>query len=216
MRRLLLLLAKAAGVLAGIICTLIAAALAYASIDRTDEFFVVRGALAAPDYLSSLEASPDHEASKREKFGVMAHRIANGSGMVFAYRFYTNGSPLVIDDEGYEKATVWLPNQNSSLPAEIQLNDSRSVMAIYSRGGSAWPRAGCSGHIRDGFVRVKPRGLRVHVEISGVLHPQGNFRIAQCEAKKIHLEFEAKEIAVSDLTPWLGRPGPYPYAETYR
>lgn len=192
---------------------------ACAAIDREDRFYLADAEPFDPDYLFVLDADPEKSSFDRESFGFAAHRLAPGRGVVFGHRFYSNGSVLAIDDEVYRKVTVWLPSGAPQSPREFDLGNRASVVAMFSRGASAWPEGDCSGYISSGTVRVEPSSRGYWVSVDGELEPRGNREVGKhCRPQHVHVEWKASELSFGDLTPWLGAgaPGAHPYSETYR
>ncbi len=82
-----------------------------ASIDKTDTFYLLNADLINPDFLNNLAKKIKVEKSRRtlrNSPSVYAHRVKQGNGMIFGFRWYSNGSLKVIDDEEFEKITIWL------------------------------------------------------------------------------------------------------------
>lgn len=190
---------------------------AYYSIDKHDAFFISAAELKNPIHrLSPPSTSHDKTGNPAERFGFEAHHISPGFGTVFGYRFHSIGETNMIDDEHYLKITIWVAPtfQHASV---YTLGESDNVHAIYSYGGSAWPRRDCSGEIRRGILDIKRIGRGYRVSIRGEIEPQIDPRPQnRCSRRVVEKEFFATRIGHSHLTPWLGRPGAHPYDETYR
>lgn len=217
MLRWVWILAKTIAALAVIALLGLGGLLAYSSIDKEDQFFVRDAAPVDPNYLAAIESWMRQESDFHEPTGIYAHRLKHAPGMVFGYRFYSNGSLSKIDDETYKKLTVWLGDGASPLPAETKLGDTTRVLVIYSHGGSAWPEGDCSGFVTTGSLRIAPSGKHVSVSVAGEFKPRGNrHKASYCKTEHVEFSFEASEITVAQLTPWLGREGTHPYDETYR
>ncbi len=118
---------------------LLSAALAYQSIDKEDKFFIRDAAPVDPNYLLTLESWKRQPSDLYEPTGIAAHRLKSGTGMVFGYRFFSDGKIFTNDDESYKKLTIWLAEGVPQSPIEIGLGDANRVLVVYSRGGSAWP-----------------------------------------------------------------------------
>ena len=69
--------------------------------------------------------------------GHTSHRIGPGDGLVLAYRKFMPGDAGVIDDEAFEKLTVWLPGAPPTDRTEYDLSSSGGALAVYSLGSSA-------------------------------------------------------------------------------
>src|SRR3546814_4668817 len=105
---------------------------------RNDGFLVHDAALADPDYLSGLDARPENEAvSDRSSMGLFAHRLAPGQGTIVAHRFYSPGGALTIDDEVFEKLSIWFKSsrpESGAIPrSELQTFELQSLMRISYR-----------------------------------------------------------------------------------
>jgi hypothetical protein len=192
---------------------------AYAALDKEDTFYLVDAEPSDSDYLFTLDADPQKSSLGREHFGFAVHRVKRGRGVVFGYRFYSNGRVTRIDDEAYRKVTVWLPSGAPGSPTEFDLADRARAVVMFSRGGSAWPENDCSGYVSSGALRVAFRGAGYAVAVHGQLKPHGNsdVRIGKgCTPQRVDLEFDSGESSFEQLTPWLGIAGSHPYDETSR
>jgi hypothetical protein len=192
----------------------------YTSIDKLDTFYLKNAQFSNFDYLTSLDKkieNKDDLDSLREKLNVYVHRISNGDGIIFAYRWYTNGNTMIIDDEGFKKITIWIAKEPESFPASFKFSSKQNVKAAYTSGGSAWPRSACSGYIESGTLSINKSGSSYAVKIEGTFGPAGSSSLGDyCKEQDINYEFTASELEFFELTPWLGLKGDHPYAETYR
>jgi hypothetical protein len=190
---------------------------AYAAIDKEDTFYLADAEPSDANYLFNLDADPEKSSLDRERFGFAVHHVKRGRGVVFGYRFYSNGSVMTIDDELYRKVTVWLPSGAPLIATEFNLADRASAVVMFSAGGSAWPRNDCSGYVSSGALRVEQRSARYAVSVHGQLEPRDNSDVwRHCTQQPVNLEFDAGQITFEQLTPWLGKAGSHPYDETYR
>src|SRR3546814_18515967 len=98
--------------------------------------------------------------------GLFAHRLAPGQGTIVAHRFYSPGGALTIDDEVFEKLTIWF---KSSRPESGAITIDSSVVVVHTKGGSAWPQSACSGIIESGKIRITPKGRSFQVVEIGQL-----------------------------------------------
>ena len=190
----------------------------YASTDKEDSFFLLNAELANANYLREFTPrSPAFSPDEEEQLIVHSHRLKPGRGSIFGYRFYSNGSLSMIDDEHYRKITIWIAAPLPSLPATIALSDDSAAVAIFTSGGSAWPRAGCAGYLSPGEIGIARNGrsyvVRLHAELTPI--PDSTW-LPSCGAESVQLTFKASEINSEDVTPWLGTRGAHPYDETYR
>ncbi|MBK8285376.1 MAG: hypothetical protein IPK97_11130 [Ahniella sp.] len=165
--------------------------------------------MADPSYLQEFAVRQDTLGDGA--LGLYAHRITAGSGLVLAYRWYTPGSVFTIDDEGFEKLTVWLPDQQA-IEASVLDISSPSVLVVYTRGGAAWPKSACSGWLTSGTVRLEEKGSAILVDVSGELRAASG--TCPPEVKKVFSTAALGDI--ERLTPWLGAKGRHPYDESYR
>ena len=199
----------------------VAFSLGMESIDRTDDFHVAHAALADPHFLVRTPPPHDLATAPDAALAVHAHRLAQGAGTIFGHRFYSNGSPLIIDDEDFEKVTVWIPDEAPARVLDIDLGDERHAIAVVTAGGSAWPDRACGGIVTRGHLRVEPATSlfgerRYHIQVRGAItgrgfQPQEDYCPATIERR-----FETSPLTFAQLTPWLGLAGPEPYDETYR
>jgi hypothetical protein len=210
---LVALLALSVSVITGI--------LIYESIDKIDTFSLRNAELINPTFLYELDSifkTHKHENSYKERIerqSVYIHRIKEGTGLILAYRFYSNGKVSVMDDEFFEKLTIWISDSELKSTSQLILSDRSKVLAVYTQGGSAWPEMVCSGYINSEDIKVDFGGGGYKVALMGKLSPTGN-RGNSCNPKIINKTFFAKNIEFKNLTTWLGKPGNHPYQETYR
>jgi len=193
--------------------------LAYSARAVEDTFFMRNAALEDPELLRKLESAPERDDSQRTRFGFFVHRITKGEGMVLGYRYYSGGDPLIIDDEGFNKITIWLPSEAPQGTSTFDLADARRAQVFSSAGGSAWPSLECSGVISSGKMTIQFDGASAVVSIEGALQPLGSSRqFDTCKPQPANLTFKATELSVDRLTPWLGaRPAEEDsIAETFR
>ncbi len=196
-----------------IVAALSSCAIMGQSTARNDGFLVHDAALADPNYLSELDARAENEAVlDRSSMGLFAHRLAPGQGTIVAHRFYSPGGALTIDDEVFEKLTIWF---KSSRPESGAIDIDSSVVVVHTKGGSAWPQSACSGVIESGQIRITAKGSAFQVVITGDIVQSGNRHPAWCTQDSIDISFTASERPFASLTPWLGTAGDHPYEESY-
>jgi len=185
---------------------------------REDAFFVRDAELERADYLRSLDLrTQDERASDRDRFGVFAHRVQSGHGTILAVRRFDAGNRFTVDDETFLKVTVWLRSALSSKRSVIDLAQSQDAIAVYSRGGSAWPQNTCSGYLASGSIAIEQSGRKYKIKMRSTLDPSGNRGVWDtCHPAPVDVEFLAVQTQVDRLTPWLGSAGAHIYDETYR
>jgi hypothetical protein len=180
-----------------------------------DGFFIDGAALADPDYLARIEAQPaDDRASDSSAMGLFAHRVSGGQGTILGYRAYSPGGLMTVDDESFEKVTIWF--KQGRLPLGTTPLRDETVVVIHTFGGSAWPRMACSAVVVNGAIDIARSRDGFDVTLRGDLGKRGNRHPDWCERERIDLSFRASEIALTSLTPWLGSAGDHPYDESYR
>lgn len=188
--------------------------------DRADTFYLLDASLINPKYLSEVEdrlAKIDGHKVLRETPLVNAHRLKRGDGVIFAYRSFSEGEIQVIDDEHFEKITIWLPEFPSERVSYIDMSNRAQVIIVYTVGGSAWPESACSGYLNSEQLTIRRKDKQFVVTLEGNLYPIGMAIWSDwCTLKVIEKEFEATEIGHHELTTWLGNPGSHPNDETYR
>ncbi|MEJ2404033.1 MAG: hypothetical protein P8171_07045 [Candidatus Thiodiazotropha sp.] len=192
----------------------------YSSIDKQDTFYLRNAQFSDFDYLSNfykkLENKDEIEVP-RERMNIYVHRLSKGKGLILAYRWYTNGDTMIVDDESFKKITIWLAKSPASFPVKYDFSSKQNIKGAYTSGGSAWPRSACSGYIESGTMTLTESGSSYAVKIKATVYPAGSSLFRDyCKEQKIDYEFSASELEFSDLTPWLGLKGEHPYAETYR
>lgn len=186
----------------------------YWNREQVSSFYVSDTEFSDSSYLNKLDKNPKKSEIDRDDFGFYAHRLKPGRGLVVAQRRFSGGS-MAIDDETYEKVTIWLPA--SAVPSEIQkLRSPDQATVILSSGGSAWPRNDCSGYVA-GVIDMEPKDDRINVKVEGKLEPLGNSEVwDHCQPRAVMQRFEAKPMRFQDLTPWHGGAGgSHPYDDTY-
>lgn len=202
--------------LGGLGATLFALGL-YWHRDLESGFYLVDAELGDAAYLDKLQTDLSAVDSVKEDlgFGFSAHRLKAGQGMVLAHRHFTEGSIIGMDDEGYDKLTVWLrPPVSTATKQSLRIPEQGLV--LLSSGGSAWPRNDCSGYVR-GVVHLMPLGSEIKVEVHGRFEPRGNRGLwKSCRPRQIAQQFQAAPTRLTDLSPWQGGAGAaHPYDETY-
>ncbi|HQY69344.1 MAG TPA: hypothetical protein PLW13_02895 [Pseudomonadales bacterium] len=201
------------------IAALVLCAIFYAAIDRVDTFYVNDSDLHGyAFYLEGREASESYEDSRTKNLPVHAHRIYAGSGTVIGYRKFSNGSLLAVDDEGYEKLTLWLEEPIPEGESIFDLASAETAIVAYAQGGSAWPMHGCFGLLKSGRLQIKKIGTRAEIEVAGEFVPSVRVeeRDTSCVSTQLKYSFFAARIEFGELTPWLGMPSDSAYDETYR
>lgn len=188
--------------------------LLYNNRDQNTNFYLVDAELSDPQYLRKLGEAGQQESYVDRSFGFSAHRLKAGHGVVIARRHFSGGS-MAIDDEHYDKLTIWLP-QGSMLISKRQWHAPEEAVVVVSAGASAWPDGDCSGHVAGDIV-LTPHGDNIEVRVEGEFQPIGNaHRLAHCQLRHERTLFRASPAALQALTPWEGGPGgPQPYDKTY-
>lgn len=184
-----------------------------AGCSHRDTFFVDDAELADADYLRTLK--PRVRGELETRYGVQAHRIEPGVGTVLGLREFNPGGWSIIDDETFLKVTIWA---RAPVSGDVPLDGlSSDVVVLYTRGGSAWPETSCSGYVTGGTLRIEPRGAATWVRVEGILSVASTHQGRRdCDGRAVVAEFEAREIDVGELTPWLGKEAEHVYRETYR
>src|SRR5436190_2689552 len=99
--------------------------LAYAAIDKEDTFVLQNSEFDDASYLRQIDSSKEDDRliKHHDYVPVYAHRLKRGSGVVFAYRFYSNGDLRTIDDEEYRKVTIWIAGALPRYAIDLPLGD---------------------------------------------------------------------------------------------
>lgn len=215
-KRRLILFLKAVGILMGILILVISTKYIYRTIPKTDSFFVKDAQffrVEFSDYLPENETRNLQTPLPKPLFQAQNHWISPGQGIVFGWRYFSNGSVLTPDDELYQKLTIWaleLPDK------KIAFGDKTKIIGYYSYGGSAWPRGGCGGEIVSGTLQtIDQSDSKVRLKILGVVNCI-DARNNETEKTKLDKTITFKKIEYSAITPWLGKQGGHIYHETYR
>jgi hypothetical protein len=217
--KIILNLIKMIGVISLLFIITIIGHMVYDSIDRTDTFYLKDAQLSDENYLIKLAEKLDKEdyLALRSEMNIHLHRLVKGKGVIYGYRWYSNGSVMAIDDEVFEKLTVWIPRDPSSYPINFDFRNQENVKALYITGSSAWPQSACSGYFTSGLLVLKKSGSKTLVSVKGVVTPADSRSNGDyCKEREVNIEFLASEIKFSQLTPWLGSEGQHLYDETYR
>jgi hypothetical protein len=134
---------KIIGALIALVVLCIGALVVYASIDKTDTFYLRDAELSNHSYLYQVEdrlkKEQNHCKLLKDSPSVYIHRIKRGKGLILAYRWYSNGKLWIIDDEGFEKLTIWLAMNEIPNESILRFEDSDTLIGVYTKGGSAWP-----------------------------------------------------------------------------
>ena len=171
-----------------------------------DAFYVEDVRLVEPAlYLAPLPDPPgfeDPEAQEAfERLPVRGHQMEAGIGTVVAYRWYSPGSLMTIDDESFEKLTIMIRTDLEEA-GTVPLNDTARVVVAYSRGGSAWPAGACFGTSTDGTLRYRrwPFG-RIRFDVS--LEVKAVSGRTYCDGH-IRRSLIVRPRSLASLSPWLG------------
>lgn len=196
-------------------------ALGYTAVDKSDSFFVQQAELKDSHLFeherARMEAGEEIEFDEI-LYRVIGHQLKKGSGTILGYRWYSNGSAGIIDDELYRKLTVWIPERFANKPGLLQINSDTGIVAIYSSGASAWPRSGCHGQIQSGSLHLEWGARQLKAKIEGVISYISDplWKDQACTPPVIQEEYTFDRLEFEELTPWLGLPGKHIYDETYR
>jgi hypothetical protein len=81
----------AVGSLTALVAVGIGCLFAYASIDQEDTFYLLDAEPSDPNYLDTINEEGHDGSRGPERFGFAIHHIKAGTGVIFGYRFYSNG-----------------------------------------------------------------------------------------------------------------------------
>lgn len=202
--------------LASLVALLVIAAIAFTlvgSIGHTDTFSLADAEPVSPTLLDELAAEPHESRFTREPSVYGVHRLKPGRGLVLGYRAFSPGNAWIIDDESYDKLTIWLPQGISTASKAFDLAKDPVVVTL-SSGSSAWSQHGCSGYVDSGRLHVEQKSGGYAVLLRGEFKPKASPE--HCKPWPIEREFSAWPIAFEALTPWLGGPATADGMETYR
>lgn len=211
---------KIAGALLVLSCLLICSSCIHWIIKQTDTFYLMNAELENPGLLYEIEKElqKDNDSQiSHKKLTVHAHRIKKGDGIILGYRKFDGGWMFIMDDERFEKLTIWLPDNQIQKEKVYDLEDSENILALYTEGSSCWFLNTCSGYLKTGTVKIKRSGKSYRVEVDGILELHGTLKSHDwCKSKPVKMVFNAGKIEHDSLTPWLGKEGRTPIDETYR
>lgn len=199
------------------------AAALYGCAHVDEQSFYVRDASlqerARHDQLATTFVSKrTHLGYEDKEFVVTGHRIGAGKGTVLAFRSFAPGSPLKVDQAGFQKITVFLPSRSISEGSEIHIPHPQGAMAFYSSGSANFPGGGgCFGYASAGSVRVLSivnSDITIKADLQFRLSGPAGTALSDCEDKRVQATYTAREIRVQDLTPWQGAAGKNIYEET--
>lgn len=155
------------------------------------------------------------KASDKDFLPVVAHRICNGTGTAIAYRKWSPGSWFIIDDEGYEKITIYIPHILEK-EGNIILGTNTGTISIIASGGSAWPKTGLIGVAQKGSIKYKRTSSHeIEVEIDLVVNLYNISWNELGPSRHFHEQVTLKKKDIHSITPWEGREGSHIYDETY-
>lgn len=168
--------------------------------------------------LKTFESRRTHLTYDDKEFVVTGHRIAQGRGTVLAFRSYDPGNPLIADQAGFFKITVYVPTTSLKGGQEFPVPGPDGALAFYSTGSSNFPGSGgCFGYASEGSMRVLETSATtvtvkadLHFRLSG---PAGT-ALSDCADKRIEATYKAQARRVEELTPWQGAAGQNIYEET--
>jgi hypothetical protein len=122
---------------------------------------------------------------------------------------------MVVDDEVFAKLTISVPDTLLREHATITVDSLAPLEINYSAGGSAWPGGACFGLATHGALTVLRRTDRVLVlgYVLTIQMTSPHHRVCRETALADTLTFHLRRF--DQLSTWLGRAGPGPYAETY-
>lgn len=190
--------------------------------DKTDTFFVNNTQFERTNFSDITPKYKLIESGKYDElkdttimFSVQNHRITQGEGDILAWRLFSDRMPLVMDDEQFEKLTIWIRNVSIG---KLSIGDSNQVIAYYTRGGSAWPDAGCGAELKNGIIDISEKAdnsITLHLQ-SNITCTNPNRPNKKAETFKLNENYKFKKFNFSELTPWHGLKGKHIYDETYR
>ena len=189
---------------------------------QTDSFYIEN---------ASLSELQDHRAAQRliyrgttpeglkDYFQLTGHRVVPGMGTVLAYRAFSRGVIPLVDQAGFEKLTIVLPdNLTNTVENRIVISDGGEAIVFWSRGSSNFPRIGCYGYAVSGSITVTNKARDTLVAdldmILRSISPGGWEEECGTFAFKKALVLDRK--TVQQLTPWEGTAGSHIYDESIR
>ncbi|WP_373999539.1 hypothetical protein [Bdellovibrio bacteriovorus] len=135
------------------------------------------------------------------QFPVSYHSIKPGDGTILAVRSYHDPS-TAFDDETFWKLTVWRPEFEERV---YDLSENDSLIAFFTRGGSAWPGTQCASLLKNGSIQIFGNEISVDTTIV-------------CPHKTFHIKgsWKLEDFDVRNTDYWIGKKGAeHTYKETY-
>lgn len=175
--------------------------------------FLIKGATFQYKNFQNLRETFDNckDICSGPLFQVQLHRLALGSGVIFAIREYNAGT-IAIDDEGFKKITIWIP--------ELKLGtykfNENYIKGYFTAGGSAWPDNSCGSEIKEGALNIlKIEGDNTQIQIRAKFVCRSKNGRSE---KEISLDnkYDLTELGFNDISPWIGKNSDSIYEETYR
>jgi len=167
---------------------------------QTNGFFIKDAKLEQINKINKMNS----QDGRMLTFHASNHRITAGKGIVIGYREFDSGNKFVIDDEKYRKITIYFIGKNELHLGEYEINE--NVIAIYSKGASAWTKSGSYYKIKEGKIFIQ-KITKQFIELKFIW--SNNLK------KEESIKGEFTKIFFSELTPWLGKKGTNEYSETY-
>jgi len=147
------------------------------------------------------------ERSDGAKTLLSGNYIRPGDNLVILIRKFDPGSPVAIDDETFEKLTVEIKKAAMGSPIEAS---SSGIRIFYSTGASAFINKAhglrstdVSGQVE--IIEIDKHRLKVKLNLLIMTEPTGDFPF-EGRTVQVNEEYTTHEIAVEELTPWLGIP----------
>jgi hypothetical protein len=141
-------------------------------------------------------------------------------GTVLAYRAFSTGVIPLVDQAGFEKLTIVVPdNLANTVQNKIVLSDGSEAIVFWSRGSSNFPgMSGCYGYAVSGSMTVTNKARdTIAADLDMILRsisPGGREEGCGTFAFKKALILDRK--TVQQLTPWEGTSGSHIYDESIR
>jgi hypothetical protein len=135
------------------------------------------------------------------------HYIRPGNNLVILIRKFDPGSPVAIDDETFEKLTIEIKKTSVGSPIDAS---SSGIRISYSTGASAFIGKGHGLHSTEVsgqvvITEIDKHRLKVKLKLLIMTEPAGAFPF-EGRTVQVNEEYTTHEIAIGELTPWLGIP----------
>jgi len=171
----------------------------------TESFYIEHAKFAQFETHSKLRQTPMHDENidDIEFFALVGHRIDHGNGTILGIREYSSGPLLTVDQGGFRKVTIWIPNP-ILVVGETRLASTYQAIAFASVGNPSFPDRGCWAYASSGKIFAHKKYEKLALIEFDIPFPK-----LQPDCQSFHLlkSIVVKEKDIDTLTPWEGAVG---------